>query len=153
MNPGKHSGRYVYPLPVTVLAAAATLLATSACATGGGGDHRARSNAPVITAEEIAYWDEQGVRDLAHLVELARPRWLRAPTGRRSVYGSPYASIVVFRDGRYLGGLEELRGFLSVGVRELRWLNAAEADALPGTGNRHVHGAIMVLTTAGIGES
>lgn len=105
----------------------------------------------MITTEEIAYWDEQGVRDLAHLVQMARPRWLRAPTGRRSLYGSAYAAIVVFRDGLNLGGLEELQGFLTVGVLELRWLSAAEADALPGTGDRHVHGAIMVLTTAGIG--
>ncbi len=131
--------------------AAALLLGISACASGGGYQGEGRGNPNLITTQEIAYWDQQGVRDLAHLVELARPRWLRTPPGRRSVYGSAYPVTVVFRDGRYLGGLQELRGFLTVGVRELRWLNAAEADALPGTGNRHVHGAIMVITTAGVG--
>ncbi len=131
--------------------AAMVFLGVSTCASGGQRDGAPRSNSPVITTGEIAYRDEQGVLDLAHPVELARPSWLRPPTGHRSVCGSADPVTVVFRDGRNLGGLGELEVFLSAEVRELRWGNAAEADALPGTGNRHVHGAIAVINTAGVG--
>jgi hypothetical protein len=127
-------------------------LGTAACASGGGegGDTRVASNPEVIDQEEIAYWAERGTRDLAQLVGLARPRWLRAPSGQRSIYGSGEAAIVVFRDQRYLGLLDELRNQPLDGVMELRWLNASEADALPGPGGFHAHGGIMILTTASL---
>lgn len=128
------------------------LLLAGGCASSGNGDASVRGATDLVELEEIQYWEERGVRDMMQLVELARPRWLRAPTGQRSVYGSAQAVIAVFRDNRYLGGTDELRDMSLVGLRQLRWLNAAEADALPGTGNMHVHGAIMIITTASGGE-
>jgi len=127
-------------------------LAGGCASSGNGGDAAVRGAADLMELEEIQYWEERGVRDMMQLVELARPRWLRAPSGQRSVYGSSSAVIAVFRDNRYLGGTGELRDMPLVGLRQLRWLNAAEADALPGTGNMHVHGAIMIITTASGGE-
>lgn len=135
-----------------LLLALVLILAPSACASSGGGDAAVRGAADLVELEEIQYWEERGVRDMMQLVELARPRWLRAPSGQRSVYGSSQATIAVFRDNRYLGGTAELRDMSLVGLRQLRWLNAAEADALPGTGNTHVHGAIMIITTASGGS-
>lgn len=121
----------------------------TACAGGAGvADTRVASNPTIIDQEEIAYWAERGTSDLAQLVSLARPRWLRPPSGQRSIYGSSDAAIVVFRDQRYLGLLDELRNQPLDGVVELRWLNASEADALPGPGGFHAHGGIMILTTA-----
>lgn len=128
------------------------LLLATGCASSGNGDAGVRGAADLVELEEIQYWEERGVRDMMQLVELARPRWLRAPSGQRSVYGSSQAVIAVFRDNRYLGSTAELRDMSTVGLRQLRWLNAAEADALPGTGNMHVHGAIMIITTASGGE-
>lgn len=127
------------------------VLALWGCASGsrgavGGGDQALRVDPNHITEEEVERYRQEGVRDLAHLVQQARPRWLRIPPGSRSVYGSTATTILVYRDGRLLGGLETLQRHEVTGVRELRWLNAAEADVLPGAGNRHVHGAIMIIT-------
>jgi hypothetical protein len=124
----------------------ALLLLATACASGGGGEARVGSDPERITPEEVDEYRSQGVRDAEHLVQLARPRWLRIPSGARSVYGSQATTILVYRDGRYLGELDALSGLPLVGIRELRWLNAAEADVLPGAGNRHVHGAILIVT-------
>jgi hypothetical protein len=129
----------------------------AACAGGSGsgsgsgeGNTRIASHPERMDREEIDYWAERGAQDLAQLVSLARPRWLRAPSGQRSIYGNADATIVVFRDQRYLGGLEELRNLPLDGIVELRWLNASEADALPGPGSFHAHGGIMILTTASV---
>jgi len=93
-----------------------------------------------ITREQIAELD---VRNLYDVVERLRPRWLVVRSGMRSF--SMETEVVVFQGEMFLGTQDALRNLGTEGVYEIRYLDGATAKAtLPGLGDRHVQGAIVV---------
>lgn len=94
-----------------------------------------------LGAEEIAAANASTLYDVVHRL---RPRWLevRAPRGF-----STETEIVVFMNRTMLGGVDELR---RLGPDVAAWLEylpgAAAQGHLPGIGNRHVEGAIVIHT-------
>lgn len=113
----------------------------SACASSGG--QRDGSSAPdrnLITAEEIA---SVSARDAYEIVQRLRPDWLRTPMDRSARFGTV---IGVYYNNNRVGEIESLRSIEATGVRSMRFLDAAQARALPSQGMQHMAGAIVVST-------
>lgn len=100
----------------------------------------ARGSANVIIAEEIA---GAGVADALQAVRLLRPAMLRGRSGSGNDQ-SGSADIVVYLDGVKSGGPQSLDQVTAISIREIRFLNAADATTRYGTG--HPMGAILVST-------
>ena len=97
----------------------------------------------LITRDQIAQLD---VRNLYDAVERLRPRWLVVRSGMRSF--STETQVVVFQGQLFLGTQDALRSLGTEGVYEIQYLDGATAKAtLPGLGDRHVQGAIVVHMT------
>jgi hypothetical protein len=95
----------------------------------------------LITREQIA--NVGGVRNLYDVVERLRPRWLVVRSGMRSF--SMETQVVVFQGQLFLGTQDALRNLGTEGVYGMQYLDGATAKAtLPGIGDRHVQGAIVV---------
>ncbi len=97
----------------------------------------------LITAQEI---EGVSVSNAYELIERVRPLWLRSRGGRSTRLET---EIVVYLNGSFLGGIDDLRGIPIDIVDSVKALDAAEAGLLPGLGSRHVERAIMVVTRAG----
>jgi hypothetical protein len=94
----------------------------------------------VLTRAEL---QEAGVRNAYEAVERLRPRWLWVRSGMRSFELD--TEVVVFQEQLLLGNQEALQRIGIDGIYEIRYLDGATAKAtLPGLGNRHVQGAIVI---------
>lgn len=122
----------------TLLAVLPALLAGTACASAGGpGIDR---DPKLITSEELRGQDSYTALEA---IERLRPLWLRTTVERS---GRLSTTVLVYQDGVHLGGVEALRDIAISTVREIRYLDSAEAGRLPGLGSRHVEGAIVLVT-------
>ena len=122
---------------------AAAVGAVVACASSGGGES-VRPDSRVINRAELDQLMEMGVRNLHEAIERVRPRWLQVRAGTRSFYGGETV-IPVFQDQTFLGGPDVLERMGLEGVFELRYLDAATAQAvLAGIQDTHISHAIVV---------
>ena len=112
---------------------------TSASGTPGEAAPQRASN--VVLAEEI---QRHGGQDLQDVLRHLRPAWFRtSPT--RMTQGAVYADpIVLYLDGRRLGGLGQLRDIPVTVVLSVRYYSASEAQGRFGLDN--LQGAIDVVT-------
>lgn len=94
----------------------------------------------------MAEWRAAGVTTAWDLVERARPRWLGS--SRIQSVTTP-TTVMVYLGNTPLGRVDQLRGIPLDMIRELRWLNSAEAGMLPGAGSAHVEGAIIIVPREG----
>lgn len=125
-------------------AIATVLLAASlaACATSSGGGTPGRQR-DLITMEEI----QRSTGSTAYeVIEMLRPEMLRT-RGSASMRTADPEYAVVYVDGVRTGGLETLRNVPREMLQEIRYINAADATTLYGTG--HGGGAIQVRTRRG----
>ena len=99
-----------------------------------------RGSANVILSEEIA---ASGTANVLQAIKLLRPSMLRGRSGSTSDQ-SGSADIVVYQDGVKSGGPNALEAMPTIAVREIRFMNAADATTRFGTG--HPMGAILVTT-------
>jgi hypothetical protein len=117
-------------LPAAILACAST--------PSEGGAARPYSN--VITRAEL---QEVGVRNAYEAIQRLRPRWLTVRGGNRSFQLD--TEVVVFQDQMYLGSTDALERMGIDGIYEIRYIDGPTAQAtLPGIGDRHVQGAIVI---------
>jgi hypothetical protein len=126
--------------PAVVFAALLAVISAGCAAKSDAGMGREDPNR--ITPDEVAIARSQGVGNLEELIQRLRPRWLQ--TDRVRSFGVETA-ILVYDDGTPLGGVDVLSTMPVDQVRELRWLNAAQAGTLPGAGGLHVEGAIVII--------
>ena len=126
---------------IAQLLAAVTLVSLAACLGGRAGS--ARQDPNIISTAEIEESHRAGVRDLYDLVNQRRPRWLRRHTERSL---NLQTVILVYQNEVPLGGLDALQGYPLLSVLSLRFLDAAQANLLPGRGSSHLEGAIVIQT-------
>lgn len=81
--------------------------------------------------------------NLYDLIEVLRPRWLRAQGGPDTFYGS-VGQVQVHMDGNWMGDVGVLRGLSVGGVTSIEWMPPLAAAARYGVD--HSHGAIIVST-------
>lgn len=119
----------------------------AACGSSTAGSARSGQAAPqrsnnVVTAEEI---HRNGGHDLQEILRMLRPAWFRSqPT--RMTSGAVYADpIIVYVDGRRLGGVSQLRDIPVSAVISVRYYTASEAQGRFGLD--HLQGAIDVAMT------
>jgi hypothetical protein len=127
---------------------AVSLSVSSACASGGSSSRSSR-NANLISVTELDQARREGVRDVYELVERIRPRWLQVRTDPSF---NLQTVVVVYQNEARLGGVDVLRGYPLTTVVTLRYLDAAQAGLLPGSGGgagAHLEGAIVINTLAG----
>lgn len=105
-----------------------------ACATTPGtvGDQS------VLTEQQIAQSD---ARNAFELIEHLRPRWLNQRFNRSLRLDT---EILVYYNGARMGGLEILRDIQIDGIRQIRYVDSAEAGRLPGASSDAVDGAILI---------
>lgn len=119
---------------------AAAVLGVAACGPASPSGQAPRPRTDVLTREEL---QQVGVRTAYEAVQRLRPRWLIVRSGMRSF--SMETEVVVFQDQLFLGNQEALRRIGIDGIYEIRYLDGATAKAtLPGIGDRHVQGAIVL---------
>jgi len=119
------------------LAAVLLLAAMAGCASAAEGRQSGyERNRIVVTESEV-----QRYRNALELVSNLRPQWLERRGSDGPLSDDP---ILVYRNTQRLGGVDLLRGLEVGGLRELRFLNAAEATQLYGTGHRS--GVIVVVS-------
>lgn len=125
-----------------ILTASLLLLASTACATTPG-QERPRRSQDILTLEEI---QETGAQhfNAYDLIRNRRPAWLRTRGTNSLMAPDP---IMVYIDGTRLGGPETLQGIPAMDIEEIRFYDAAEAQARFGLGN--TNGAIAVETRTG----
>lgn len=100
-----------------------------------------RSSGSLITDEEMR---EKGqYSNLYDLIEVLRPRWLRAQGGPDSFYGGQ-GQVQVHMDGNWMGDVAVLRSLSVSGVTSIEWIAPIAAAARYGLD--HSHGAIVVST-------
>jgi len=126
----------------SALVAICLTVVLSACATSGGtasataaaapGD--ARTNAPRITAQEIA---EANLPTAYDVVDRLRRPWLR-----RSGAGG---EVVVYMDERNIGGAAELRNIPATTVAELQYVTHEDAVRRWGGGMGGIRGGVIVV--------
>ena len=112
-----------------------------ACSTGGTGERTTR-NRNLITEEELAPFTQGSAYEA---IQNLRPRWLRADrvVNTRGA-GNVHPRLVV--DGMPRGDLDQLRAISVNNIREIRFMNSADATTRFGTG--YAAGAIEVITKA-----
>jgi hypothetical protein len=124
---------------LTALAALALAAAVTACASNSAGGGAGRSRDAPIPAEELDKWSDQ---DLYTVIQRIRPSWLQS---RATYTGMGRQEITVILDGAIQqSGYDLLRGFRAGDAREVRYMSAADATTLYGTGMSA--GAILVYT-------
>jgi hypothetical protein len=122
-------------LPVAVLACSS--------ASSGSGSLAPRPSPNLITRAEL---QQAGVRNAYEAVQRLRPNWLLIRSGQRSF--SMETQVAVFQDQVYLGNEDTLRDLGIDGIYEIRYLDGSTAkNTLPGLGDMHVQGAIIVHMT------
>lgn len=114
-------------------------------ASGAPGQAAPQRASNVLTAEEI---QRHGGKDLQEVLKILRPAWFRTkPTGMAGgmagggVYVDP---IILYLDGRRLGGLGQMRDIPVSVVLSVRYYTASEAQGRFGLDN--LQGAIDVVT-------
>ena len=123
-----------------MLALAAALCSTVACATSQSDSDTPRPYANVISRAELR---DAGVRNVYEAVERLRPRWLTVRSGPRSF--SMDTEVVAFQESVLLGSVDALRRIGISGIYQIRYLDGPTAQAtLPGINDRHVQGAIVI---------
>jgi hypothetical protein len=95
----------------------------------------------VIVEAEVA---AAGVTNALEAVQRLRPAMLRSRAGGASQSNPQGEPIAVYLDGVKVGGPEQLVSVTALAVKEIRFINAADATTRFGTG--HPSGAIMVTT-------
>jgi hypothetical protein len=116
------------------------MMIASACASRAGVPGSGRSQSDPITVSEI---QQRGpFTNMYDLVQVLRPRWLRAQGPDSFVAGQ--GAVQVHIDGNWLGNVAALRGLAAHGVTSVRWLGPVDAAARYGLD--HGHGAIVVST-------
>jgi len=118
----------------------AALLVSACAGTRAGAGTR---DSMVIAAAEIEQQRLAGVQDLHELVTRVRPRWLQMRSERSL---NLETTILVYKDAGRLGGVDALRGYPLENVTSIRYLDSAQAGALPGNRGTHVQGAIVIST-------
>jgi hypothetical protein len=115
-------------------------LTTSGCAEVEARRRMAARDQALITAQELSRLNVNNAYDA---VLQLRPTWLSS-AGRRS--SRLPTEIIVAHNNAYFGPLSSLRTFEIEAVKELRYLDSAQAGALlTGLGSRQVEGAIVVV--------
>jgi hypothetical protein len=97
----------------------------AACASGGGGGGSGGGDRNRIGTEELS---ELTGFDAYDAVQRLRPQWLRARGGDTSDLPA------TFVDGRHFGDVTQLRAFNTADILAIRFLSAADATTLYGTG-------------------
>lgn len=116
----------------TVLVLLAFVAVVPACVSGGaGGGSGGSSSAISVEHDDLSLYD-----DAYQAVQNLRPAWLRA----RGMTGPP----AIFLDGRRHGEVQSLRDISAGNVVEIRFIGAADATTLYGTG--YTAGIIAVDT-------
>lgn len=99
----------------------------------------------LITADDVA--DVVTVASTAHgVVRRLKPEWLRKRSARSTMRLAQQqweGEVQVYLNGQRMGGPGSLYNISAQSVRQVRYLNAAEATRY---GMGHEHGAIMVET-------
>jgi hypothetical protein len=127
---------------LTIAVMAACGGGTSTAGTAQSGQAAPQRSSNVVTAEEI---QRNGGHDLQEILRMLRPAWFRSQPTRMTT-GAVYADpIIVYIDGRRLGGLAQLRDIPVSGVISVRYYSASEAQGRFGLD--HLQGAIDVATT------
>jgi len=119
---------------------AALLLTSCSGSPGADAPPRPRSS---ISADEIAGANADTAMEV---IRRLRPEYLRS-RGSQSLQSAGPVYPVVYASGVRLGGLEQLRFIQSSDVEVIRFIGAADATMLWGTG--HIGGVIEVLLKAG----
>lgn len=119
----------------------AILLAATGCGMRSGGDLPPGSRSDLIGFEELQQRGQYS--NLYDLIDILRPRWLRAQGGP-DTFTTREGQVQVHVDGNWLGGVAALRGISVPGVTSIQWL--APLDASARYGLDHSHGAIVVST-------
>jgi hypothetical protein len=119
----------------------ALILVWAGCASTATGG--ARGGTEPITRAEIEE-AALGVTDAYDLVLRLRPSWLQRRTPR-SIADEP-PPVMVYVDQQRMGGMDELSLIQISDIVEVRYLDSAQAQRLPGIGPGHVEGAIVVVT-------
>ena len=123
-----------------VLWVIALAVTASACAELGGRRNMSARDQDLITSQELSRLNVNNAYDA---VLQLRPTWLSS-SGRRS--SRLPTEIVVAQNNAYFGPISSLRTFEIESVRELRYMDSAQAGAfLSGLGSRHVEAAIVVV--------
>lgn len=120
----------------------------AACGGGGSGGATpqtaaapARGNSNLIVEAEIA---AAGVTNALEAVQRLRPAMLRGRASQGFSGTQSNSGIVVYVDGIQTGGVSTLANVTALNVKEIRFINAADATTRFGTG--HPMGAILVVT-------
>lgn len=130
----RHTRSRLAALAVLTLAVGLTACASSS----GGGRSGTSRNAP-ISAEDLDKWSDQ---DLFTVVQRLRPHWLQS---RATYTGMGRQEIAAILDGVIQQDpYDFLRGFRAGDAREVRYMGAADATTLYGTGMSA--GAILVFS-------
>lgn len=116
-----------------ILSVFAIAIVLSACATTAGSDARPRTSTTRISAAELAEMEGQA-GNLYQVVSRLRPFWLQG-------------DVVVYQNQSYFGWKQSLEEFSPDMAASLSYLDRSEAVAqLPGLGQRHIDGAIVIHT-------
>ena len=132
IHPGIRGGLGSLPVGVFVLA-----LLLGACVPGGRSASPPTRSADLVDLEEI---EESTATNVYDLLTQIRPNWLRG-RGNSNLRGGE-ALPVVYIAGVRQGSVETLRGLSTLGVRELRFIDAPTATMRYGSG--HSGGIIQV---------
>jgi hypothetical protein len=128
---------------VLLAGALAATVCLAGCASGPGREY-ARSDANLITPDEIAASNASNLYDLVHRL---RPRWLQVRAAR--TFDMREGEIVVYQGQTYLGHLDALRQMNIDAAYAMRYLDGATASAsLPGLVGRRIEAAIIIYTSA-----
>lgn len=122
--------------PRLVLALAAIVLGSTACASGGSGTTARRGSTTRIVQEELVAIDQLSA---FAAIQRLRPTWFRSRTGalpQVHIDGNPQA-----------GGVEALRNLPASEVEEMVFMNAADATTRFGT--NYMSGVILVTRRTG----
>lgn len=101
----------------------------------------ARGSSNLIVEAEVA---AAGVTNALEAVQRLRPTMLRGRASQGLSDPQSNSGIVVYVDGIQTGGVSTLANVPALNVKEIRFINAADATTRFGTG--HPMGAILLVT-------
>lgn len=128
---------------IVPLALGIALLAIGGCASSGTGDREAPRDRDVITRSQLEGLDHLSAYEA---VRRLRPVWLRTGRGADSFDAGIQGrrGVRVYRDGAYVGLVDELRQIPVREIQEIRYLDPRQATMRFGTD--HTDGALLVTT-------